>query len=188
MKKTAFAGFPLERICYGFADALQYNQVAMKHRLSETQTLIFQFLKYSMCGCVAMAVDMITFFLVAWLLFPALTESDELVRWFGLQVESVPEHMRTINFCISNGIAFLLSNLTAYILNILFVFRAGKHNRWKEVGLFYLVSGISVGIGVGVGAVLIGAFGLSTTYSYVAKAVSTTLINYAARKYIIFHG
>ena len=72
MKKTAFAGFPLERICYGFADALQYNQVAMKHRLSETQTLIFQFLKYSMCGCVAMAVDMITFFLVAWLLSPAL--------------------------------------------------------------------------------------------------------------------
>jgi hypothetical protein len=36
--------------------------------------------------------------------------------------------------------------------------------------------------------VLIGGFGLSTTSSYIAKAVSTTLINFLARKYIIFHG
>jgi len=147
-----------------------------------------QFLKYSMCGGTAMAVDMVVFFLVAWLLFPALTESDVLVRLFNMKVEAVPEHVRTINFCIGNGIAFLLSNLTAYILNVLFVFKAGKHSRWKEVGLFYLVSAFSVGIGVGVGAMLIQGFGLSTTFSYVAKAISTTLINYAARKYIIFHG
>ena len=37
-------------------------------------------------------------------------------------------------------------------------------------------------------AVLIQVFGLSTSSSYIAKAVSTTLINYAARKFIIFHG
>ncbi|MEN7972363.1 MAG: GtrA family protein [Verrucomicrobiota bacterium] len=147
-----------------------------------------QFFKYSMCGGTAMAVDMVAFFLVAWLLFPALTETDVLVRLFSMEVEPVPEHVRTLNFCIGNGMAFMLSNLTAYILNVLFVFRAGKHSRWKEVGLFYLVSAISVGIGVGVGVVLIQGFGLSTTFSYVAKAVSTTLINYAARKYIIFHG
>ena len=84
--------------------------------------------------------------------------------------------------------AFMASNLTVYILNILFVFKSGKYNRWKEVGLFYLVSGISVGIGVLVGVVLIEGFGLSTTYSYVAKAISTMLINYAARKFFIFHG
>ncbi len=135
-----------------------------------------------------MAVDMIAFFLVAWLLFPALTENDVLVRLFNIKVATVPEHVRTINFCIGNGIAFMLSNLTAYILNVLFVFKAGRHSRRKEVGLFYLVSAISVGIGVGIGAVLIQGFGLSTTFSYVAKAVSTMLINYTARKYIIFHG
>jgi putative flippase GtrA len=84
--------------------------------------------------------------------------------------------------------AFMVSNLTAYVLNILFVFKSGKHSRRKELGLFYLVSAISVGIGVAIGAVLIKGFGLSTTYSYIAKAVSTTLINYVARKFIIFHG
>ncbi len=147
-----------------------------------------QFLKYSACGAVAMATDMLVFFLAAWLLFPALTETDSLVRLFHLEIVAVPEHIRAINFCIGNGIAFLASNLTAYILNVLFVFKAGKHSRPKELGLFYLVSATSVGIGVLVGAVLIKGFGLSTTVSYVAKAVSTTLINYAARKFIIFHG
>jgi len=147
-----------------------------------------QFLKYSMCGGTAMAVDMVVFFLVAWLLFPALTENDVLVSLFSMEVEPIPEHMRTLNFCIGNAIAFMASNLTAYILNVLFVFKAGKHSRGKEVGLFYLVSAVSVGIGVGIGAVLIQGFGLSTTFSYIAKAISTVLINYAARKYIIFHG
>jgi putative flippase GtrA len=141
-----------------------------------------------MCGGIALGTDMVVFFLVAWLFFPALTENDLLVRVFNIQVESIPENVRTINFCIGNVIAFMVSNLTAYVLNVLFVFKSGKHSRWKELGLFYLVSGVSVGIGVAIGAVLIQVFGLSTSSSYIAKAVSTTLINYAARKFIIFHG
>lgn len=159
-----------------------------KNMLAEKNHSGIQFFKYFLCGSTAMTVDMIVFFLVAWLLFPALTENDLLVRMFHMEMEPIPEHVRTINFCIGSAIAFMASNLTAYILNVRFVFKAGRHSRWKEVGLFYLVSGISVGIGVGIGAVLIEGFGLSTTFSYVTKAVSTTLINYAARKYIIFHG
>ena len=147
-----------------------------------------QFLKYAFCGGFAMATDMLVFFLVAWLLFPALTENDIVVKIFHLHIVDVPEYMRTINFCLSNLIAFLISNLTAYILNVAFVFTPGKHSRWKEVGLFYLVSAISVGLGVGIGAILIQGFGLSTTVSYIAKAISTVLINYAARKFFIFKG
>jgi putative flippase GtrA len=161
---------------------------SVKKILLEKNHAGIQFLKYAMCGGVAMAADMITFFLVAWLLFPALTEADVLVRLFHMPVEAIPEHVRIVNFCIGNVMAFMVSNLTAYVLNILFVFKSGKHSRRKELGLFYLVSAISVGIGVAIGAVLIKGFGLSTTYSYIAKAVSTTLINYVARKFIIFHG
>jgi putative flippase GtrA len=160
----------------------------MKNILFEKNHIGIQFIKYSLCGGTAMAVDMITFFLAAWLLFPALTESDIFVRIFNIEVEPIPEYVRTLNFCLANAIAFIISNLTAYILNILFVFKAGRHNRWKEVGLFYLVSAISVGIGVGIGAVLIASFNMSTTVSYIAKAVSTTLINFAARKYFVFQG
>jgi putative flippase GtrA len=160
----------------------------LKKILVEKNHSGIQFLKYAMCGGVAFATDMVTFFLVAWLLFPALTETDLFVRIFNMQIEPVAEGTRSVNFVIGNGIAFMVSNMTAYILNVLFVFKAGKHSQAKELGLFYLVSGISVGIGVLVGVVLIEGFGLSTTSSYVAKAVSTTLINYAARKFIIFHG
>ena len=160
----------------------------VQNLLTEKNHAGFQFLKYSMCGGIAFATDMIVFFIAAWLFFPALTENDLFVRIFNLEVESIPENVRTINFCIGNVIAFMVSNLTAYVLNVLFVFKAGKHSRWKELGLFYLVSAVSVGIGVAIGAVLIQTFGLSTSSSYIAKAVSTTLINYAARKFIIFHG
>ncbi len=147
-----------------------------------------QFVKYSLCGGFSLGVDMVVFFLVAWLLFPALTQDDVLVRLLHIKAVVVPEHVRAINFCMANIIAFMVSNLTAYILNVLFVFKAGKHGRWKEIGLFYLVSAISVGLGVGIGVLLIRGFGLSTTFSYVAKAISTTLINFVARKFIIFHG
>ena len=160
----------------------------VKSILFEKNHPVIQFFKYAFCGGVAFAVDIIVFFLVAWFLFPALTESDALVKLFGLHVDAVPEQVRSVNFIIGSVIAFIASNMTAYILNVLFVFKSGKHSRLKELGLFYLISGISVGIGIAVGVILIGGFGLSTTFSYVAKAISTMLINYAARKFFIFQG
>ena len=162
--------------------------VSLKKILLDKNHAGFQFLKYSMCGGIALAADMVTFFLVAWLMLPALTKYDFLVRIFNVEIDPVAESARAFNFILGNVIAFMVSNMTAYILNIFFVFKSGKHNRWKELGLFYLVSGISVGIGVGIGVVLISGFGMSTTSSYVAKVLSTTLINYAARKSFIFNG
>ena len=134
-----------------------------------------------------MAVDAVTFFLAAWLLFPALSPDEFLVRLFHLDVVEVPDYLRTLNFCLSSGVAFLISNAVAYGLNVLFVFERGRHSRGKELGLFYLVSAVSVGIGVLLGAILIRGFGLSAGVSYIAKAVSTTLINFVARKYLIFN-
>ena len=160
----------------------------VKQLLMEKNHPGFQFLKYSFCGAIAFATDMVVFFLVAWLFFPALTEGDLFVRLFHIEVETIPENIRTLNFVIGNVIAFMVSNFTAYVSDILFVFKAGRHSRWKAMGLFYLVSAVSVTIGVAIGAALIRFFGLSTSSSYIAKMVSTTLINYAARKFIIFHG
>ena len=160
----------------------------LKNILTEKNHAGIQFLKYSLCGGTAMVVDMVVAFLIAWLWLPALKESEFLVRLFSMQIEPLSDGTRTINFAIGSAMAFMVSNTVAYILNVRFVFKAGKHSRWKEIGLFYLVSGISVGIGIAIGASLISWFGLSYGFSFVTKAVSTTLINYAARKYIIFHG
>jgi putative flippase GtrA len=162
--------------------------VSLKKSPLEKSRVGIQFMKYSLCGGFALGVDMVAFFLVAWLLFPALTQDDVLVRLFNMQVDPVAENVRVVNFRISNVCAFMVSNLVAYLLNVRFVFKAGRHSRWKEIGLFYLVSAISVAMGVEFGAMLIKGFGLSTTFSYIAKAISTTLINFVARKFIIFHG
>lgn len=161
---------------------------SVKHILLDKNHTVIQFFKYALSGGMAFAVDLVVFFLVAWLLFPSLTESDPLVKLFNMQVEPIAEHVRSVNFIIGSVIAFMASNMTAYVLNVLFVFKAGKHSRIKELALFYLVSGVSVGIGVAVGVLLIGGFGMTTTVSYIAKAVSTMLINYVARKFFIFHG
>lgn len=158
----------------------------VKKILFEKNHPVIQFFKYFFCGGLAFTVDVIIFFLVAWLLFPALTEDDILVRLFRMEIGPVAEGVRTINFVIGSVIAFMASNMTAYMLNVLFVFNGGRHSKLKELGLFYLVSGLSVGIGIAVGALLIQVFDFSTSYSYVAKAVSSTLINYAGRKFFIF--
>lgn len=159
----------------------------LKKILQEKDHSGIQFFKYAVCGGFALSTDMIVAFLIAWLWLPALKGNELFLQFFSLQYDVVPEETRTVNFIIGSAMAFMVSNLVAYVLNVLFVFKAGKHSRLKEAGLFYLVSSISVGIGVATGATLVW-MSFPYGWSYVAKVVSTTLINYAARKFIIFHG
>ena len=159
--------------------------------LSEKDNRLVQFIKYGMCGGAATVVDVTGFFLLAWLVFPALTTSDPFTRLLGFlhfDIRTVSESVRLRNYWIDKGICFMFSNFTAYILNVLFVFKAGKHKRHHELMLFYAVSLVSFFIGTFVGAWLIKGFGLDTTYSYVAAAISSLLINDAGRKFFIFHG
>jgi putative flippase GtrA len=162
--------------------------LTLKKILHEKDHAGLQFFKYFVCGGVAFATDVILFFVVGWLFFPALKEDEFLVRLFRIQVEAVSDAERSRNFILCSAIAFLISNLIAYILNVLFVFKAGRHGFWKEFGLFYLISGISIAIGTGLGALLVYSLGLSALFSYVAKAFSSTMINYSGRKFFIFHG
>lgn len=159
--------------------------------LTEKDNHLVQFIKYGMCGGAATVVDMTVFFLFAWLVFPALTESDPFTKLLGilnLDIRTVSESLRLRNYWIDKVICFLFSNLTAYVLNVLFVFKAGKHKRHHELILFYAVSLVSFLFGTFIGAWLIKGCGLDTTYSYIAAMISSLLINYAGRKFFIFHG
>lgn len=159
--------------------------------LYEKDNRLVQFIKYGLCGGTATVVDMAVFFLFAWLIFPALTESDPvagLLARFGLSIQAVSEPVRLRNYWISKVVCFMFSNFTAYILNVLFVFKAGKHKRHHEMMLFYAVSTISFIFGTAAGDLLIRFFSFDTTYSYIAAMISALLINYAGRKFFIFHG
>lgn len=149
---------------------------------------LVQFIKYAIGGGVATAVDMAAFFLLAWLVFPALRENDPVVRKLGLRVRHVDEDQRSRRFVICTALAFVLSNLTAYLINIFWVFEPGRHPWYIEVALFYAVSGISIVIGTAIGWAMIRYLHLSTSFSYAGKLFASLMINFVCRKYFVFKG
>ncbi len=155
--------------------------------LIENENLL-QFIKYALAGGLATATHICMFHVIAWKLFPSLQEKDHAVRLFKLRIRTVNDYQRTRNSMIGNVIAFLISNLVAYITNILWVFERGRHPIALEILLFYAVSGISVFIGTMLMGVLIKRFGMLTTYAFGSNIVTAVMINYAIRKFFIFQG
>ncbi len=149
---------------------------------------IIQFIKYALAGGLATITHILVFHLAAWRLFPALQEKDHLVRVFKLRLRPLDEGHRARNSMICNTLAFLISNLVAYITNVLWVFEAGRHPFIIEISLFYAVSGISIVIGTLLMGFLIKRFGMLTTYAFATNIISAVMINYAVRKFFIFQG
>lgn len=147
-----------------------------------------QFIKYGISGGCAFVSDVITFYLLAWHVFPALTPDDKFVTTFKITVEDISTQTQTTNYIICRTCSFLVSNFVAYVLNVLFVFKPGRHSRLKEFGLFYLASGISFAIGTALSSAAIPLFGITSTTALGINVIVSLSINYAARKYIIFHG
>ena len=149
---------------------------------------LIQFIKYAVVGGLSTAIHIVFFHAFAWKIFPALQESDAAVKLLGLSVSDLDDRARSRNSMLSNFGAFLFSNFFCYLMNVWFVFEGGKHNFWVEIGLFYLVSGLSMSIGTGTMGWLIRSLGMRTTYAFGANLVASLLINYAARKFFIFKG
>lgn len=149
---------------------------------------VVQFIKYSIAGGVATVVDITVFYLISWLFIPALREDDPIVKALHLRVTPLDEERRSTRFVVNTLITFLFSNLTAYLINAAWVFKAGRYVWWLEMLFFYIVSGVSLALAAFVGWMMIKMWKTSTTASYVAKLLAALLINYACRKFLIFNG
>ena len=160
----------------------------MKKLLFEKDHTGIQFLKYSTCGGLAFLTDFTIFYLVAIFICPSLTPDDVVVKLLGLQVEPITEAMQLRNYWIGKTASFIAANFVAYILNVLFVFKGGKHKVYHEIALFFAVSFLAFLLGTWSGDALIRFFGIQTTFSYLTGIVFATLINYTGRKFFIFHG
>jgi hypothetical protein len=66
------------------------------------------------------------------------------------------------------------------------VFEKGRHKIVVELGMFYLASGINMAIGTNLMGFLIKLYGIRTTDAFISNLVTAVLINYAARKFLIF--
>lgn len=121
-------------------------------------------------------------------MFFALQKDDWFVGLLNLPVTAVDDTTRSRNSMKANGVAFVISNLVAYLINIYWVFVPGRYPWILEVGLFYLVSGVAVVIGTVLMAFLIRRFGMLTTYAFGSNCFTALMINYAMRKFFIFNG
>ncbi len=149
---------------------------------------IVQFIKYGMAGGAATLVDMVVFGFLAWKVLPALSADEFLVRFCGVPVSDVSDVVRARHFFFNTWLAFIFSNLTAYLINIVWVFEPGRHKRHVEIGLFYAVSLTSVTMGSLLGWTVIRWLGITTEATYLCKLVASLMINYTGRKYFIFKG
>lgn len=141
---------------------------------SETHWLV-QFIKYGLVGAAATAIDMVCFRVFALFFSPD--------RKSGLS-----DTVRSRNFVIDNTLAFLIANFACYLMNVAWVFEAGRHSRWVELVLFYAVSGTSAVIGIGLGKILIRRFHWDGNYAYLAKVFAALMFNFVLRKFVIFKG
>lgn len=156
--------------------------------LSHETSPAVQFIKYAVAGGIATATSVVLFHLLGWRIFPCLTARDPFVRLLHLQIQETDDRRRSRNAMRSNGVSFIFSNMVAYGLNVLFVFRAGRHPWPIELLLFYLVSGVSLVTGTALMGWLIRRFGMLTTIAFGANLVTALMINYAMRRYVIFNG
>ncbi len=160
----------------------------LKRILRDKDHAGLQFFKYVLCGGLAFLVDYTVFYSCAIKLFPALTPDDFVARFLGLALDPISEALRLRNYwiCISTG--FVISNIVAYVTNVLFVFKGGKHKVHHEVALFFAVSLVAFLLSSLSGDLLIRFLAVQTSVSKLVAIVFAVVINYSGRKFFIFHG
>ncbi len=150
--------------------------------LSHDAHPVFQVAKYLIFGVVTVAVHMTVFYLLAsGSLFPALDNSL-------VDGQPISDALRARNSTINNGIAWFFGNATAYTLNVLWVFKPGRHNKATEMALFTLVNLIAFLGGLFGGPLLIKLLGVSTHLSQGTYVLSSMIVNFVCRKFFIFKG
>lgn len=134
---------------------------------------LLQFIKYGACGGISVVILSAIAVALNFTVLPA---------YGGDLADSVRER----NMIIANCIAFPFANAVTYWLNVLWVFTPGRHSKLTEFTIFTIVAAISFGGGLLLGPKLIGWFGIPSVFAQSSLIVSSALINYVARKFIVF--
>lgn len=140
-----------------------------------------QFVKYGMCGVLAVIVHSVTFALISYDVWPAHK---------GLKIDGVVISMDLLirNFVICNVIGFLTSNVAAYLTNLWFVFEGGRHHRVLEFLMFTAVASIGLIAGLVTGIAALKSGVASSWISTFILIITAALVNFACRKFFIFKG
>lgn len=153
----------------GWRSTLQWIQ-------SQDAPVTFQFAKYVVLGGAATLLHLALFTWFSHTLFPA---HDYLVEG------GIDDTLQERNAVLSNLVAFPIAAVFNYLLNIKFVFTSGRHSRSREFLLFLGISFLSFGVGLLSGPFLISR-GLNPWIAQMGLFVSSALVNFVCRKFLIF--
>jgi putative flippase GtrA len=149
-----------------------------------------QFVKYAFVGGLATVVNLLATFVLARWVFPCITPDDPIVKIFSLDVPPFEgtDAFRAVLYDLSWVGAFLVSNVFCYFLNRAFVFVPGRMKAWAEFLSFMAAGAVAMLAGLLLSDPLIRFFGAPTSIGAAVNMVTSVLVNYACRKFIIFKG
>lgn len=155
-----------------FGEVPLHPRVILQELRLKEGPLWAQFFKYGLCGVLSTIV-----------LFAVVAAFHQWAPDYmseSLPVETRQNHLRMVLLA-----AFIPSNLFAYFTNRLFVFTPGKHSFWREMVIFTLISGISFAGGE-LGKIWMVNAGYPNYIAAGAFAVSSAMVNFIARKFLVF--
>ena len=141
--------------------------------LSRDAPFLIQFGKYGACGVISVVVLALVIYLGE-TLFP---------RFFS---EDLPDGTLAWNTAALHFIAFVPSNFVAYGLNRWLVFTPGRHSAKKELTLFTIISLLSFSLGEVLPFWLINNFDLPRPVVHFSFIISSAMVNFVCRKFLVF--
>ncbi|MFK5921664.1 MAG: GtrA family protein [Verrucomicrobiota bacterium] len=160
------------------------KKTVVKHVLSHDAHPLIQFGKYGFCGALAVMIHLSVVYALGLTIFPAIGEN-------------LPIELKQHNGTLNNIIAFFISGSVVYWLNIKFVFKSGRHSALVEIILFFAVSAIPLAAASGVNwliyhnSEMLSEFHMQKHVEHIANfgfILTSALVNFVARKFIIFKG
>ncbi|HUF63738.1 MAG TPA: GtrA family protein [Verrucomicrobiales bacterium] len=134
-----------------------------------------QFIKYSMAGAGATVIHLSVFYLLSTLVLPAIDPA-------------LGDTLRARRATINITAGFLVANSFAYLVNARWIFIPGRHPRWREVSLFFAVSGFSYVLGTLAMRYAIVQLGLNSHIAVFSYVVCSVFVNFVCRKFVVFRG
>ena len=161
---------------------------AIRKILSHDCGPYWQFVKYGAIGVGATVIQTVVFYILASTCLPCLKADDWAVKLLSLPSAAVADSVRAWRFVIATALAFVAANIPCWILNRLFVFRAGRYFWLLELLFFMAVSGVAMALATGVSAMMINWFGMMTTLAVFVEVFVSFVFNFFIRKFVIFKG
>ncbi|HSI62527.1 MAG TPA: GtrA family protein [Candidatus Saccharimonadia bacterium] len=166
-----------------FFDFLKQNSLKTMWTRIRRQDVpwLVQLAVYGFCGVMATVVSVGLVILLGLYAIPAF---DDMI------VDGAPitDKLRARNLLINNTIAFFPTNVFVFYMNVLLVFKRGRHHPWLEFFFFTLINFGGFALSQIAGPWLVSQFGIPTSVAIFTNAVFAALINFVARKFFVFKG